>query len=227
MMNLDWLEESKTWKGKSNVPKAGFLDEQYSWKYNQNQKAFAHPPWLEGSHHWLKKPKHQPPTMPQIVQTSTPVIKQAPQMMQGLQPEYEELRIPVESPKLSQEDLFLKQALEIASSFLPQPLLYAVFIPPPSLSHHGQLVKQLTGSFLIAIHPEFLILATLDRNQKWAFHRTQISRINRDQSSVHLVLNDGREISIYLAKFELSLQNRLCVEIENWMKNIDKKDKNG
>ena len=127
---------------------------------------------------------------------------------------------------IKREELFLKQALSIASTFLPTPLQYAVFVPPPILSQNSQVIRQLQGSYLFAIHPEYLILATIDRKNKWAFDASQISMLFFNQGYFNIRLHDGKELSIDLSKFDDHLQKRLESEIQNWSKVIDKNTKN-
>jgi hypothetical protein len=230
----EWLEATHHWKQKTNKKATPPPHIPIHPKIELNQPQFH----IQQANMDKGLSKNSPPQIPQILAPQKPVSTNPSSVLPAISnlPSYEELgfidldqpsqpSIPVQplvSQAFMQEELFLKQALEIANTFLPQPLSYAVFVPPPMLSHQGKLLKQLSGSFLFAIHSDFLILATLDRSNKWAFNREQIAQVQGNASQLDLILKDGREISILVSKFEDFLRHRLLSEIEKWLKKIDK-----
>ena len=229
LSQVSWVDSHQNWKNiKKHVPIAPWMSTEGHWSAMLvHLKTKAYPNWLENNGSWRDHLEPSPsitqapvePTPPPKAQVDELTIEQ----LEAHQPQViddEGLAV------IKREELFLKQALSIASTFLPSPLQYAVFVPPPILSQNSQVIRQLQGSYLFAIHPEYLILATIDRKNKWAFDASQISMLFFNQGYFNIRLNDGKELSIDLSKFDDHLQKRLESEIQNWSKVIDKNTKN-
>lgn len=250
LSQVSWVDSHQNWKNiKKQISIAPWMSAEGHWSSMLvDLKTKGMPDWLENYGSWRD---HLEPT-PSVIQAPVEheVIKPEPIQTESLHPVMDELVIPppkaqvdelsieqleIHQPQviddeglavIKREELFLKQALSIASTFLPTPLQYAVFVPPPILSQNSQVIRQLQGSYLFAIHPEYLILATIDRKNKWAFDASQISMLFFNQGYFNIRLHDGKELSIDLSKFDDHLQKRLESEIQNWSKVIDKNIKN-
>jgi hypothetical protein len=250
LSQVSWVDSHQNWKNiKKHVPIAPWMSTEGHWSAMLvHLKTKAYPNWLENNGSWRD---HLEPSLSMIQAPVEPeAIKPEATISELVHPMIDELVIPPPKAQVDEltieqleahqpqviddeglavikrEELFLKQALSIASTFLPSPLQYAVFVPPPILSQNSQVIRQLQGSYLFAIHPEYLILATIDRKNKWAFDASQISMLFFNQGYFNIRLNDGKELSIDLSKFDDHLQKRLESEIQNWSKVIDKNTKN-
>jgi hypothetical protein len=229
LSQVSWVDSHQNWKNiKKHVPIAPWMSTEGHWSAMLvHLKTKAYPNWLENNGSWRDHLEPSPSMIQAPVEPTPPPKAQVDELtieqLEAHQPQViddEGLAV------IKREELFLKQALSIASTFLPSPLQYAVFVPPPILSQNSQVIRQLQGSYLFAIHPEYLILATIDRKNKWAFDASQISMLFFNQGYFNIRLNDGKELSIDLSKFDDHLQKRLESEIQNWSKVIDKNTKN-